>query len=485
MAQLSKKPVLERRLGCANCLSIDRTNYKCPTCREQITLYEIQSATPVVSKKWNCSFCTYENPAAQNTCGMCRNKRPEPMPEKTVVTSAPLASKKPTPERSSAPPKQTPEILAAAAVVSKPNPDEWVCDKCTLINKKENVNCKACNKINPLGVQKQSNPQKTVYAAAAAASDSDNWKCICEASYSSHMKKCYPCDLTKDQVAKIKELEQPEKWICYYCGKENNTLSVEKCKVTKSCQQKVKVKKIDDNVFFQPQSGSMSCLREAINNVEQDVSVVNSGATFTEQNLGIEVFPLNIKEFCDVIVEKVEERALLEDKLNGTIICDDNENYEYSFLAKILSYLKYVLIENYGTNGDLIKKKITKDFNEGEFNEDNVLFINLGKETESGNIGRHWVSARYIKDKWYYFDGKAKTPQKFNTKKELVNYIKNNPEYTVYSKPINITIYEKHGIFIPNDSFVTAPIALSDLIKEGGSRYNHNKQLYKLLKNMI
>jgi len=466
-----------------------------------------QSSKKPVPKQWGCRLCTYENSDDLNICMICgnmRSKQPiimptlkyekqtptKPIPERSSVASvapkkptpsvasASLASKKPTPERS----------FAAAAVVSKPNPDEWVCDKCTLINKKENVNCKACNKINPLGVQKQSksNPQKTVYAAAAAAtSGSDKWVCICKTSYSPHMKKCYLCDLTKDEVAKIKELEQPEKWICYYCGKENNTLSVERCQVTKSCQQKVKVKKIDDNVFFQPQSGSMSCLREAINNVEQDVSVVNSGATFTEQNLGIEVFPLNIKEFCDVIVEKVEERALLEDKLNGTIICDDNENYEYSFLAKILSYLKYVLIENYGTNGDLIKKKITKDFNEGEFNEDNVLFINLGKETESGNIGRHWVSARYIKDKWYYFDGKAKTPQKFNTKKELVNYIKNNPEYTVYSKPINITIYEKHGIFIPNDSFVTAPIALSDLIKEGGSRYNHNKQLYKLLKNMI
>jgi hypothetical protein len=181
MAQLSKKPVPERFLGCANCLSIDRTNIRCLKCGELTTAFEIQSATPIVSKKWNCSFCTYENPAAQNTCEVCGNRRPKqpiimptlkyekqtptkPIPERTSVASASLAPKKPTPSVASAslaPKKPTPSVASASLAPTKPIPertsvvsfaaaaasasasaDEWDCSQCTFRNRKKKISVK-------------------------------------------------------------------------------------------------------------------------------------------------------------------------------------------------------------------------------------------------------------------------------------------------------------------------------------------------------
>ena len=224
----------------------------------------------------------------------------------------------------------------------------------------------------------------------------------------------------------------------------------------------------------------MGCMRQAINNVEQKFAVVNLGS-FEEKNLEEEVSPLNIKAFCKIISAKIDSQAKLIEEPTGEITCDESENYEYNFLTKVLLYLRYVLVEMYCTDEDQTVTKI-KNFNDNAFDENSVLFINLGEISNIGVRGRHWVSARYIEGKWYYFDGKAKAPKIFDTKKTLVTYLKTSTDFTINHKPVNISIYIKLDHFIPNNPAI---ITHQRLDFTGGSSYNYNKQLYKLLKNMI
>ena len=372
MAQLSKKPDHERRLGCANCLSIDRTNKRCLKCGEQITLYEIQSATPIVSKKWSCSLCTYENSAARNTCEMCGNMRPKQpiimptlkyekqtpsyasapfastkqIPEKSSVVS--LASKKPTPSDASAPFAPTKQIPEKSSVVSlaskKPTPsdasapfaptkqipekssvvsfaaasasasaDEWECGQCTFRNRKKKDKCEICEVKNPMFIQEEKQCSNcTLY----------NPKSI---------KKCLGCGENK-----FGEIPVEPTWFCFECEEPNINNNTPRCSNCGIPRAEI-INHIDffkekiDKIGFFKQDTAMGCMRQAINNVEQKFAVVNHGS-FEEKNLEEEVSQLNIKAFCDIISAKIDSQTDLE----GEITCDKSENYEYNFLNKIL-----------------------------------------------------------------------------------------------------------------------------------------------------
>ena len=493
MAQLSKKPVPERWV-CAYCSTTNTNDIGCLKCRKPKRALIIQSATPIVSEKWSCSVCTFENSAERSTCEICGTRKPkqpiilptlkyeEQTPTKLTpsVASASLASKKQTPERSlvasaslaslapkkqtpeksvvasatSAPPKKTPEksVVTSALAPKQSVADEWECGHCTFINRKKNDKCEICNEKNPMFIQEEKQCS------------------ICTSFNPKYREKCWACGGTK-----FGEIPVEPTWICFICKHPNINNPLPRCsKCTNSRAEKI------GNIGFFKQDTAMGCMRQAINNIEQKFAVVNSGIGFEEKNLQEEISPLNIKAFCDIISQKIDSQT----EQKGEIVCDNYENYEYNFLNKILSYLRYVLVAMYGTDTDQIDTKI-KNFDENAFDENSVLFINLGEVTDIGARGRHWVSARYIEGKWYYFDGKAQAPKIFNTKNELVNYLKTSPDFTINHKPVNISIYIKLDHFIPNNPFITMPERLPDYLLTGGGRYNHNKQLYKLLKNMI
>ena len=462
MEQLSKK--LEVPV-CADYLTEDRNDIRCSRCGKPpgahvIKSKEQTSASPI-NQKWGCSICTFENPAAQTKCEICGTRKPTP--EKSVVASpAPTKStpKKQAVASASAPTKPisapTKPISAPTKPISAPMQyvaDEWVCDHCTFRNTKKKDKCEICEVKNPMFIQEEKQCSNcTLY----------NPKSI---------KKCLGCG--ENNFGKI--LDEPT-WICFGidCGKSNINNPLPRCVFcNRSRAEKI------GNIGFFKQDTAMGCMRQAINNIEQKFAVVNFGS-FEEKNLQEEISPLNIKAFCDIISAKIDSQT----ELKGEIICNKYENYEYNFFNKILLYLRYELEKMYG-DVDTVEKKI-KDFDENTFNERSALFINLGEKMTQGSLagtnGRHWVSARYIEGKWYYFDGKAQAPKIFNTKNELVNYLKTSPDFTVNHRPINILIYKKLDRFIPNNPAITTP---EKLLFTGGSRYNHNKQLYKLLKNMI
>jgi len=226
-------------------------------------------------------------------------------------------------------------------------------------------------------------------ASASVAPPRKDWNCgECTFQNEYYRQFCIMCRTSKTHGPKPLETE---KWTCYHCKKENNTLFNEKC-TTEACLNKVKVKLVD-NVFFQPQSRPMSCLREAINNVMQRVAVVNdSSATFTIKDYQTEKSPINLGKMCDVL------KSIFRD---GMEECSIDENYDVTVLYGALNYLGYRKSEELG-------RIQIQTLNDTMFDNESFLFININ----SGSCG-HWISARYINDKWYLFDGQYPEPFSF------------------------------------------------------------------------